>query len=464
MGNDKKSTDELIRDLEEQAAELDKQTQSTKGFGTVIRVDKRGVVVVGNGGPQLMAPNRDVKVAVGDVVLMGQFSGIEAVVDHLPCGDVVVVDRVRDNKRIDVSIGGNIRTILMKDGITLKEGDEVLLDFQKHVVIEKLPEVKQRFAVETDTQVTWADIGGQAEAKLALREAIELPLQHKEIYKAYGKRAAKGILLSGPPGCGKTMLGKAAASSIAAMTKSKSAFLYVKGPEILDPYVGMAEASVRNLFQKAREHKKKHGSAAVIFVDEADAILGRRGGRGSFMEKTIVPTFLTEMDWLEESGALVILATNRPDTLDPAIVRDGRMDRRITIKRPNAEDSEAISKLYLAKVPLGKGLTVTIAAQGLTESIFDPRQTIRTVYKGRKVDLPLGATVSGALIAGVIGRAVSFALHRDIQAGHKASSGLSTDDLRAAAKQTVEESATTDHSDAIRDFLGLGERYEAEGA
>lgn len=195
------------------------------------------------------------------------------------------------------------------------------------VVVRDLGKDTQRFSLNQPSTVTWDDIGGLVDAKQQMLEAVELPWKHPDLYAHYGKKPLRGVLLYGPPGCGKTMLGAAAASSLArthGKDQIESGYLYVKGPEILDPFVGVTEATIRELFERGRAHEKAHGYPATLFIDEADAILGKRGGNGpnsSIIDHTVVAQFLSEMDGLDKNGTIVILATNRADILDPAVTR-----------------------------------------------------------------------------------------------------------------------------------------------
>lgn len=442
--------------LKEQAEFLERLAKAPMKHATVISVGKKRITIAQGGGELLDVEKPSYELLPGDGILLDAEGGqiFEKSVT-LNCGEPVTVLRL-DGERAEVSVGGSNKLVFVGPH-KLKEGDEVLLDASARVVTHAIKFSKPRFAVTTETKVTWDSIGGQAEAKAAMREAVELPFKSPELFKSYNRKPMKGVLLSGPPGCGKTMLGKAAATAISQLTGAKeSGFLYIKGPEVLDPYVGVAEATVRKIFMKAKEHKMKTGSPAVVFVDEADAILGKRGTHHSYMEKTIVPAFLTEMDGMEESGALIILATNRPDTLDPAVVRDGRIDRKVRVTRPGKSDTRDIFRLYLAGVPIHKSESVHNLAELAAEALFHEGRAIYhlTLRDQREHIVALSALVSGSMVAGIVDKAVSRALHRDISDKLKKASGVTITDLTAAIHQTHRENMDIDHAEILEEATG----------
>ena len=298
--------------------------------------------------------------------------------------------------------------------------------------------------------VTWDDIGGQEEAKRQLKEAIELPFTHKEVLAHYGVKPPKGILLYGPPGCGKTMFGKAAASCLAAIhnrSVKDGAFVYVKAPEIQDKYVGESERKIRKLFEDAQAYKRKHGFPSVIFIDEADAILPNRA-RSSRFESSVVASFLTEMDGMVESGAIVILATNRPESIDPAIVRDGRIDRKIRIDRPGVKECESILRMNLKNVPL-RGVTQERLIRVFADEFFSSQRAIFNVRTDQGVHaLTLGHVVNGAMIVGAVSQAASLALHRDLAANKR--TGVRLEDAIKAIDAIQRQQLDLDHSDAAK--------------
>lgn len=335
----------------------------------------------------------------------------------------VVVDFI-DNKAV-IDLEGRPKFVPLIGG--LKVGDKVILDAFSSYIIEVLPRSKQGYSVP-QTNVTWDDIGGNKHAKQAMIEAIENPHKYRELYEFYGTKGARGILLYGPPGCGKTMLGKAAATSIGSI----EGFIYCKGPEVLDPYVGVAEATVRSLFARSRAYQAETGRRAVIFIDEAEAILSERGGRYSFMEKTIVPTFLAEMDGVEDSGAIVILATNQNHHLDPAVVRDGRIDRKIEISRPNYDDSIEIAHAHLKKAPVQK-------PKAIAKQLVDVAWQADFMHRGSMI--PLRDYMSGSLLAGVVEKAKANALRRDIACNSR--TGIQSEDINEGLALALHEMGAT---------------------
>lgn len=405
----------------------------------------------------------DKEVKPGDTVKLSmQTMQIVDVAQPVYTGEISIVRRAVDDKTSEVDHQGSVRVVLNGKLVAKPEvGDRVVLDQSATVIGLNLGKGDERFSFTSATNVTWDHIGGLKDAKRTMIEAIELPYRHPDIYKHYGKKPLKGVLLYGPPGCGKTMLGKATATALAKIHNGgndSSGFIYVKGPEILDRFVGVAELAIRQIFQSSRKHKEQHGYPAVIFIDEADAILGKRGtGISSDIERTIVPQFLAEMDGLEDSGAIVLLATNRADILDPAIVRDGRIDRKVKVTRPDLDGAKDIFGLYLKKMPLYNGYThADLADLGALELFSDSRVLYNVELngnrKGQTLKFTLGNLASGAMVAGIVDQATSIAMHRDISAKSKPQ-GLSKDDLVKAVDCVFRENLDLNHTDDLADFV-----------
>lgn len=401
---------------------------------------------------------KDISVNPGDTVtISAETKQIVNVASVQFGGNIGFVRRVIDHLFSEVDYESSIRVIFNgKFNDELEKGDRVVLDGSGMVIVRNLGKEDERFSLNQTTNVSWDQIGGLAEAKQQMIEAVELPHRNPDIFKFYGKRPVKGVLLFGPPGCGKTMLGKATATSLAKIYNGDGAsagFIYIKGPEILDRYVGVAEATIRQIFARARKHKDEYGYPAVIFIDEADAILGKRGsGISSDVERTIVPMFLTEMDGLEDSGALIILATNRADILDPAIVRDGRIDRKIKITRPDATSVTEIFSMNLKGVPLNNGYTYEALAKLGSDEVFASHRALYQVQtKGGTREFTLGHIVNGGMIASIVDQATSIAMHRDLSKDRPG--GLCKDDLIAAVNSVARQNCELNHTDELAEFV-----------
>lgn len=266
---------------------------------------------------------------------------------------------------------------------------------------------------------------------------------------------ANGIVVHN---CGKTMLAKAAVSSLSQIYKKEgadTAFIYVKGPELLNKYVGESESRVRQLFVRAKEHYLKYGYPAVVFIDEADSLLAARGrdnSKVSGMEHTIVPMFLAEMDGLEDSHALVILATNRPDVLDPAIVRDGRIDRKIKITRPTEDSAKDILLSNLKKSPVAKGNSYDELAEIAITDLFSTERALYDIElkDGTVHQMLLSDTINGAMIAGIADYALTFAMRRDMEKGK--TTGLTVEDIVKAVDMIDSQGKDLDHRNELEDF------------
>jgi ATP-dependent 26S proteasome regulatory subunit len=368
-------------------------------------------------------------------------------------GVVVTLGKIH-NDVAEYTMQGIDKTAVL-GAIDAKEGDRVVLDPSQTICIRNLGGGGTAKTFTGDTGVRWDDIGGLEDAKRAMRESIEEPVKHKKLYERFGRRRVKGIGLYGPPGCGKTMLAKAAATALAELHGSSAkatGFIYAKGPDLLHMLVGQSEANIRALFASAKAHHEEHGYPAIIFLDEADGLLGRRGQtRWEGMERTIVPQFLAEMDGLEDSMGLVMIATNRPDTLDPAFMRDGRIDKKITVGRPTREDSESILAKALKGRPLA-GKAEELCKKAIDYLWSEGHVLFQIKCKdGNGVRFTLSRLVSGALLAGIAERATQHAIRRALDSSGDESIGA--EDLKAGVDETKREQLSINHDAELAEVV-----------
>lgn len=403
---------------------------------------------------------KDIAVNPGDLAkLNSQTMQILGIVQNAGAGPVVNVLSVIDEIFVEVTTQSETRLVFntRTDVGTLEEGDRVVLDSSGQIVMRNLGKPNIGFKASEDIHVEWSDIAGLEEPKELLHDAIILPHTNPALYAFYKKRPMAGVLIYGPPGNGKTLLGKAAVTAIRKLyggAQASDALIYVKAPEILNMMVGESERMVRDLFARAKRHKKLHGYPAVIFIDEAEAILARRGsGISSDVNNTIVPAFLVEMDGMEDSSAIVMLATNRPDILDPAVVRDGRVDHKVYVGRPTKEIAPTYFQIYLRNIPLCNGYTRDDLATLATEELYSSERVLYGIQlgDGSKHMFTLSHLASGAMIANVINIAVEIAMRRDKKSGTM--EGVRREDIIHAIDKLMEENRALDHSDAIREFL-----------
>jgi proteasome-associated ATPase len=359
-----------------------------------------------------------------------------------------------DDDLIQVNIPSGVVTT-KHTMIPVVVGDKVVMNSTNHVILQKL-KADSRYLLKSQRILTWDDVGGCVDAKAELREALESPFTNKEIFDAFHKERVKGALLWGRPGNGKTLLGRAAAGAMARLFGKEAVstgFIYIKGPEMLDKYVGETESQIREPFAYGREHWKKHGYPCIIFIDEAEAILMRRGMRSaSGMEMTTVPMFNAEMDGIEESGCFVLLATNRADVLDPAIIRPGRIDRKIYVGPPTKETAPEIFNIHMRDVPLGKGVSKEQLITAANEAFYSEKYPLYLIEtsNGRKV-FSLADLASGAMIAGLVERATAVAVRRNTDP--KNIEGLRQDDFDVALLAMQKEQYGMNHFDELREFI-----------
>src|SRR5437868_8956741 len=318
----------------------------------------------------------------------------------------------------------------------LKSGDEVRVDSNYRMALEMLSSTKSdEYYLDTVPELPWEKVGGQEAALQAIKDAIELPMLHPDLFTKFQHATPKGFLLYGPPGCGKTLIGKATAFNLTKQLGAKSGtemseyFMHVKGPEILNMWVGESERMVREIFGTARE-KRKEGFMPFVFIDEAESILGtRRASRYSNILSTLVPMFCSEMDGIDSlNDVVIILASNRADLIDPAILRPGRIDRKIKVNRPNKQGARDVYRIYLTDdLPYDGALAkeadnVGGAVEQLVERFVDWQFAKReenkflevTLRSGRKETLYRSDPISGAIIASIAERAKAMAIKRAI--------------------------------------------------
>jgi proteasome-associated ATPase len=364
----------------------------------------------------------------------------------------------------------------------LKAGDEVRVDPSYRMALELLASTKSHeHYLDVVPELPWEKVGAQEAALEAIKDAIEMPLLHGELFKKFQHATPKGFLLYGPPGCGKTLIGRATAYNLTKQLREKSGvemkeyFMHVKGPEILNMWVGESERMVREIFSTARE-KRREGFLPFLFIDEAESILGtRRASRYSNILSTLVPMFCAEMDGIESLGdVVIILASNRADLIDPAILRPGRIDRKIKVNRPNKEGAREIYRIYLtndlpydgalAKEAAGIGQAIDRLVERIVEAQFARRDENKflevTLRSGRKETLYRSDVLSGAIIASIAERAKGMAIKRAIasQGGGESMpspDGISENDLRLAFNSEFTENDIFPPTDITEDWLKL---------
>ena len=437
---------QTLREAREQIVtlkeEVDRLAQPPTGFGTFLKRNEDDSVDVFTGGRKLrvtVSPSVDLEhLTKGQEVMLNEALNVVAALDFEQVGEVVMFkELLADGDRVLVIANADeervVRLAEPLRSITLRAGDSLLLDAKSGYVYEKVPKSEvEELVLEEVPDIDYRSIGGLSGQIEQIRDAVELPYLYPDLFKDYELKPPKGVLLYGPPGCGKTLIAKAVANSLAKKVAEKtgqegrSFFLNIKGPELLNKYVGETERHIRLVFQRARE-KASNGTPVIVFFDEMDSLFRTRGsGVSSDVENTIVPQLLSEIDGVEGlENVLVIGASNREDMIDPAILRPGRLDVKIKIERPDAESARDIFSKYLtANLPLhaddlaefhgDKDACVAGMITATVERMYTESEENRflevTYANGDKEVLYFKDFNSGAMIQNIVDRAKKMAI------------------------------------------------------
>ncbi|MEU9074684.1 proteasome ATPase [Kitasatospora sp. NPDC004745] len=472
--------------------EVDRLAQPPAGFGTFLEANEDGTADIFTGGRKLrvnVSPNVALdELRRGQEVMLNEALNIVDAMAFERIGEIVTLKEILEDGERALVIGhtDEERVVRLAEPLretTIRAGDALLLEPRSGYVYEVVPKAEvEELVLEEVPDIDYRQIGGLSNQIELIRDAVELPYLHADLFKEYELRPPKGVLLYGPPGCGKTLIAKAVANSLAKKVaevtgrpQGKSYFLNIKGPELLNKYVGETERQIRLVFQRARE-KASEGTPVIVFFDEMESLFRTRGsGVSSDVENTIVPQLLAEIDGVEGlENVIVIGASNREDMIDPAILRPGRLDVKIKIERPDAEAAKDIFSKYLKEsLPFhpddvkehdgSLGATVAAMIQSVVERMYSETEENRflevTYANGDKEVLYFKDFNSGAMIQNIVDRAKKMAIKDFLDHGQR---GLRVSHLLAACVDEFKENEdlpnTTNPDDWARISGKKGER------
>jgi len=449
--------------------EVEKLTQPPAAYATLLGLNDDGTVDVQAAGRKMrveVSPGVEIdELRRGAEVVLNESYNVVMVRRPDTSGEIVTYkESLPDGRRALVTGRADEERVAeiaeALDGVRLRAGDYVLMDPRSGILLEKLPRPEvEELVLEEVPDISYSDIGGLDDQIEMITDAVELPFVHQDLFGEYDLPAPKGILLYGPPGCGKTLIAKAVANSLAKKVtevtgqEARSFFLNIKGPELLNKYVGETERHIRLVFQRARE-KAADGTPVIVFFDEMESLFRTRGsGISSDMEATIVPQLLAEIDGVETlRNVIVIGASNREDLIDPAILRPGRLDVKIKINRPDEESAAQIFARYLTtSLPLDPDEVGSLGggdpAKAVTHMI---ERTVEEMYRTDEANQFLEVTYqngdkelmyfkdfsSGAMIENIVRRAKKLAIKRELAGGTR---GIKVVDLIDSIHQEYKE-------------------------
>jgi len=460
-----------IKTLEEA---IEKLKSPAHRIGTILGQSENGLVRIVSGGteyqaavvPELM---QEEGLKTGDQVALNEgFVAIAKLPLPIQGPMARISGKLQGGQWLIQTATGNAETIVLShadlDPSLLKESEEVFLDTNQRVILGKIPKRESQILIEDDfKKVAWSQVGGQEKVKKEIQKVLEYPLLHEEILKQMDYQVPKGFLFYGPPGCGKTLVGKAILTEVISKlseqenSELQGRFIHVKGPEILNMWLGESERKIREIFKKARDYKEK-GQIPFIFIDEAESILGiRQAWRGSNISNTVVPMFCAEMDGIQSlRDTVVILATNRPDLIDPAIVRPGRIDRKIKVQRPDREECKQILRIYLKDGLPREHDDFDQMAEPFLDILFKrhPEQEVLvlTLRSGSSRKMYWSDFISGAAIENIMKRAKELAIERAIEGKALC---IMVDDLITALETEFKEGRLLPAESNLEDWLQL---------